>query len=116
MDKSISDSSISRAHCDKALSSPSRSLYSNSLSCEVDRDPGCDLGLDPARLGEPASRSLPLFLLRSFFVLDVDLEVDLLPLSKTVSLSMADIVVATVTVEFERDENCIRLSPAVIVV
>lgn len=117
MDKSISDSSISRARCDIALSSSSRSL---TLSCEVVRDPGFDLDL--ARLGEAASRSLPeppgdlLFLLRSFLVLDLDLEADLPPMLKTASSSMVDIVVATVIVEFERVENCIRLSAAVMVV
>src|ERR1700733_6731927 len=103
MDKSISDSFISRARCDIALSSSSRSL---TLSCEVVRDPGFDLDL--ARLGEAASRSLPeppgdlLFLLRSFLVLDLDLEADLPPMLKTASSSMVDIVVATVIVEFER--------------
>jgi hypothetical protein len=98
------------------LSSSSGSLYSSSLSREVDREPGLDL--DPARLGEALSGSLPeppgdlLFLFRSFLVRDLDLETP--PLKD--SSSMVDIVVAAVTVEFERDENFIRLLSAVVVV
>jgi hypothetical protein len=69
-------------------------------------------------LGEALSGSLPeppgdlLFLLRSFLVLDLDLET---PPPKKGSSSM-DIVVAAVTVEFERDENFVRLPSAVVVV
>jgi hypothetical protein len=120
MDKSASDSSISRVCCDEVLLSSSGSLYSNPLSREVDRDPAFDL--NPGRLGEAISGSLPeppgdlLFLLRSFLVLDLDLDVELPPLSKKASSSNIDIVVATVTVEFERDENFMRLSSAVVVV
>jgi hypothetical protein len=121
MDKSISDSSKC-VGCE-VLSSSSGSLYSRPLSWEVERDPGFDL--NPSRFGEANSGSLPeppgdlLFLLRSFLVLDLDLEADLPPPSpppKKDSSSTVDIVVATVIVEFERVENFVRLSSAVAVV
>lgn len=119
MDKSISDSSISRICCCIVPSVSSTSLYSNSLSHEFARSSGLDI--DSARLGEALSGSLPeppgdLPLLMSFLVLDLDLEEDLPLPQKEDSSSMAEIVVAAVAVEFDRDENFMRLPSAVVVV
>jgi hypothetical protein len=52
----------------------------------------------------------------SFLDLDLDLEDDLALPQKEDSSSTVDIVVAAVAVEFERDENFMRLPSAVVVV
>lgn len=96
------------------------SLYSSSLSIEGDREPGFDLV--SVRDGDARSRSLPeppgdRPLLSNFLVTERDLDLDdLLPFPKKESSSMVDIVVANVAVEFERDENFMRLPSAVAVV
>ena len=119
MDRSISDSSAARICCIRFLPS-STSLYSNSLTIEGDRELGFDLV--SVRDGDARSRSLPeppgdRPLLSSFLVTECDLDLDdLLPFPKTESPSMIDIVVANVAVEFELDENFIRLPSAVTVV
>ena len=119
MDRSISDSSTARICCIRFLPS-STSLYSNSLTIEGDRELGFDLV--SVRDGDARSRSLPeppgdRPLLSSFLVTECDLDLDdLLPFPKTESPSMIDIVVANVAVEFELDENFIRLPSAVTVV
>lgn len=119
MDKSISDSSAARICRIRFLSSHSTSLYSNSLSIEGDREPGFDL--ISVCNGDARSRSLPdppgdRPLLSNFLVSECDLDLDdLLPLPKTES-SMVDMVVANVAVEFEQDENFMRLPSAVAVV